>query len=158
MNIEKFLDLGAELETRLSALYEKVASLAVDAAAAKQLIKISREEINHANSLRMGKTYLKEAPDLFMSANVSEDELKAGLAEIAKIQAKIQPGTLLFPALKWLLELEKKFEKIHIGACLMLADVRLKQLFQALSKGDHNHVATLTEMISGDGPKVDPGH
>jgi rubrerythrin len=149
MNIEKFLDLGAELEAKLSALYQKIAPLAVDEATTKQLIKISHEELNHANSLRTGKNYLQEAPDLFMSVNMNEAEIRAGLAEISEIHLRLQSQTLLLPALKWLLELEKKFERIHLGTSLSLADVRLKQLFQALSKGDQNHIATLNKMIAG---------
>jgi len=153
MNIEKFLDLGAEVETQISAIYEKVASFAVDESAAKQLLKISREELNHANSLKMGKNYLKEAPDLFMSMNMSEAELKAGLAEIANIHSKLQGKALLLSALKWLLDLEKRFEKVHLGVSLSIADIRLKQLFQALSKGDQKHIAILTGMISGSEKK-----
>lgn len=149
MDIERFLNLAAEIETQISEIYQKVATLAVDEATAKQLLKISHEEINHANSLKTGKCYLKQAPELFMSVNMSEDELNAGLADIASIQSKLQGKILLLPALKWLLDLEKRFEIVHIGASVLIADIQLKQLFQALSKGDQNHIAKLTGMISG---------
>jgi len=42
MNIEKFLDLGTEIESQISLIYEKVAKLTVDEAVSEQLIKISR--------------------------------------------------------------------------------------------------------------------
>jgi rubrerythrin len=149
MNIEKFLDLGTEIESQISLIYEKVAKLTVDEAVSEQLIKISREELNHANSLKMGKNYLKQAPDLFLAVNMNEEELNAGLTELGIFQTRLKETTLLLPALKWLLDLEKKFERIHIGVSVLLADVHLKELFQTLSKGDQNHVVTLTQIISG---------
>ncbi|MCX6564969.1 MAG: hypothetical protein NTW38_00850 [Candidatus Aminicenantes bacterium] len=39
MNIDKFLDLGAELESQLSSIYEKVAKLTLDEAISKKLLK-----------------------------------------------------------------------------------------------------------------------
>ena len=148
MNIEKFLDLGAELESQISSIYEKIAMLTVDEAVSKQLIEISREELNHANALKMGKNYLKQAPELFLAVNMNEEELNAGLAELGILQTRLKETTLLLPALRWLLDLEKKFERVHIGASVLLADVHFKELFRALSKGDRNHVATLTQIIS----------
>jgi hypothetical protein len=149
MNIEKFLTLGAELETRLSAVYEEAAVLAVDEPTSKLLKKISGEELNHAASLRMGKNYLAQAPDIFVDSNLSEEEINSGISEIDLLHTRLRQGSLLLPALKSLLDLEKRFEKIHIGVSVLITDVHLKQLFQALAKGDQNHIAALSNLIAG---------
>ncbi len=148
MKIEKFLDLGAELETQVSFLYEKIAKLAEDEAMSKQLLKISREELNHANSLKMGKNYLKEAPDIFIGVSLDEEELNLGLQKCRELHDRLQQNLALLPSLKSILDLEKRFEKVHIGVSVSVSDNHLKQLFQALTKGDQNHVAMLTGMIS----------
>ncbi|MCX6564970.1 MAG: hypothetical protein NTW38_00855 [Candidatus Aminicenantes bacterium] len=96
----------------------------------------------------MGENYLKQAPDLFLAVNMNEEELNAGLAELGIFHTRLKETTLLLPALRWLLDLEKKFERVHIGTSVLLADVHLKELFQDLSKGDQHHIATLTLLIS----------
>jgi hypothetical protein len=44
--------------------------------------------------------------------------------------------------------MERRFEKIHLGASVFVSDAHLKQLFQALAGGDQNHIKTLQDMIS----------
>ncbi len=148
MNIEKFLDLGTELETLVSSLYEEIAKLAGDEATSKQLIKISREELNHANSLKMGKNYLKEVPDIFTGVSIDEGELNSDLQKCKELHGQLLQHLAFLPSLKSILDLEKRFERVHLGASVFVSDNHLKQLFQALSQGDQNHIATLTGMIS----------
>jgi rubrerythrin len=148
MDINKFLTLAVQIETQISSVYEKVAKLAEDALVSTQLHKIAGDELNHAATLKMGLNYLHQAPELFVSVNMNEEALNKGLLDIASIQAQLDQKLLLLPALKWLLDLEKRFEKVHIGVSVSLADAHLIQLFKALAKGDQNHIATLTKLIN----------
>ncbi len=148
MEIERFFDLGAEIETQISGLYAKIATITHDDNISKTLIKISREELNHAAALKMGKNYLKEAPDIFLGVNFEEEDLNTGIKECREFQEQLQNNFGLLPSLKWLLRLEKRFEMVHIGAAVAISDAHLKQLFQALAKGDQNHIKTLETMIS----------
>ncbi len=148
MEFEKFLTLGTEIETQISELYRKIATLTHDDAISKKLIKISHEELNHASTLKMGKNFLKEAPCIFLGVNFDEEELNLGLQECRELHDRLQKNFGLLPGLKWLLSLEKRFERIHIGASLVVSDAHLQRLFQALANGDQNHIKTLETLIS----------
>jgi rubrerythrin len=156
MNIEKFMDISSELEDRISEVYEKTAALTNDESAAKTLRKISREELNHSNALKMGKRYLKEMPDLFLNTKMDEEEIRCGLEEILALEAKLAGNLLFLPGLKCLLSLETRFEHIHIGVSVVMADPSLKDLFQSLTNGDQNHIATLSSMIAKMEPPQAP--
>lgn len=149
MDITKFMSLGAAIETDISAVYEKVSTLTADQEVSAQLKKISCEELNHAAALNMGKNYLAQAPDVFLGVNMEEDEMKQGLAELENLSRRLNQDILLLPALKWLLDLEKRFEKIHLGVSVSIGDEHLAQLFKSLTKGDQNHIATLDKIIEG---------
>ena len=109
MTIEKFLSLGDELETQLSQIYRKVASLTHNNPTSTKLTKISHEELNHASSLKMGKNYLKEAPDIFLGVEIDEEELKQGLKECRELYDRINPRTSVLSCLMSLLNLEQRF-------------------------------------------------
>jgi rubrerythrin len=148
MEIEKFLNLGTEIETLIAGLYEKVSALTLDASTSKALMKISHEEINHASTIKMGKNFLREAPEIFVGVHAEEEELKQGLRECGELRERLDQNLAILPALKSLLSLEKRFERIHLGASLIVTDDHLKQLFQSLAKGDHNHVQALEALIA----------
>jgi rubrerythrin len=148
MEIAKFLTLGTDLENLIAGLYEKVAALTLDAPTSKALMKISREEINHASTIKMGNNFLREAPEVFVGVQVEEEELKQGLRECGELRDRLDQNLAILPALKSLLSLEKRFEKIHLGASIVVTDEHLKRLFQSLAKGDQNHIKTLEELIA----------
>jgi rubrerythrin len=148
MKTGKFLSLAYEIETQISGLYEKIATLTLDAPTSKTLIKIYHEELNHASAIKMAKNFLREAPDIFVGVDFDETELNRGLQECHELRDRVDENMAILPALKSLLDLEKRFEKIHVGASVIVSDDHLKQLFQALAKGDQNHIKTLEELIS----------
>ena len=148
MKIGKFLSLGYEIEAQISGLYEKIATMTLDVPTSKTLIKISHEELNHASTIKMGKNFLREAPDIFADVDFDETELNRGLQECHELSDRVDENLAVLSALKGLLSLEKRFEKIHVGASVIVSDARLKQLFQALAKGDQNHIKTLEKLIS----------
>ena len=148
MDIAKYLILGDELETLISRIYLKVAAITHNNLTSNALIKISHEELNHASTLKMGKNYLKEAPDIFHGVDIDEAELQQGLKDCKELYERIHPMSSVLSCLISLLDLEKRFEKIHLGASVIVSDAHLKRLFQALAGGDQNHFKVLQEMIS----------
>ena len=149
MDIMGYLDRAADLERKISTAYDKTLALTDDPDAKKILRKISGEEINHANSLKTGKNYVAQAPDLVLGAKIEEDELDRGARELDDFHARFQGKVGFVSALRGLLEIEKKLERVHIGASVVTSDRQLKQLFQALTRGDHNHIDALKQIIAG---------
>jgi rubrerythrin len=148
MDIERFLDLGTELELKISKIYEKMAGLTNDTSLSKRLMSLSGEEINHANTLRTGKNYLKEMPDLFVGVQLEDEEMRSGLDGSAALLSELDAGLGVSEGLKRLLELEKRFERVHLGISVEIGDPSLKKLFKALAIGDQNHIAVLTGIIA----------
>jgi rubrerythrin len=148
MDIEKFLDLGTELELKISKIYEKLAGLTNDASLSKRLMSLSGEEINHANTLRTGKNHLKEMPDLFVGVQLGDEEIRSGLDGAGAVLSELDAGLGVSKGLKRLLELEKRFERIHLGISVKIGDPSLEKLFKTLAKGDQNHIAVLTGIIA----------
>jgi rubrerythrin len=148
LDIAKFLDFGAELEMRVSKVYEKLSGLAGDESLSKRLISLSREEINHANILRTGKNYLGEMPDLFVGVRLKDEEMQKGLKDAGALLAEFDTGLSFREGLNRILQLETEFERIHLGASVEVREPSLISLFQALTKGDQNHIRILLETIA----------
>lgn len=148
MDIPKILDLAVELETEISKLYELVADLSGDPPIAARLKAIANEELNHANSLRRGKRYYEEYPDLFSGLTMDENEARAGVEEVKIFRESLSNAKPpLADSLKKLLDLEKRFERVHFGASVRISDLTLKRLFQGLTKGDQSHITVLKGLI-----------
>jgi rubrerythrin len=148
MDIARFLDMGTDLENRISRIYEKISSLTNDESLSKRLISLSREELNHANILRTGKNYLSEMPDLFLGVQLGDEEIQEGLEDAGALLSELDIGLSFPEGLKRILQLEKRFEQIHLGISVEIGEPSLKKLFQALTKGDQNHVRILSEIIA----------
>jgi rubrerythrin len=152
MDIPRFLDLALALETEISKLYDLIADHSGDPLTAASLKAIAAEELNHANIIRRGKRYYEEYPDLFSGIIMNEDEASAGVEEVrafrAALERKKEP---LIDSLRRLLDFEKRFERVHLGASVKIADPTLKHLFTGLSKGDQAHVTILTKLLESSG-------
>ena len=152
MDIPRFLDLAEELETQISKLYARVADSSGDPPIAARLKALAGEELNHANAIRRGKRYIEEMPDEFSGPTMSHADARAGLEEIMAFQSALKAVNLpLGDQLRKLLDLEKRFEKIHIGVLVKIKDPSLKRLFNMLSKGDQSHMLILLGLIDSLG-------
>jgi bacterioferritin (cytochrome b1) len=106
MDISKFLDLADELELEISKLYQLIADDSGDQPIASRLRAVANEEVNHANTIRRGKSYYEEHPDLFSGLKMDENELRAGLDEIHIFRTTLgQAKVPLVDRLKKLLDL-----------------------------------------------------
>jgi hypothetical protein len=149
MKIQDFLDLAEEIELKISDLYTIIAANTADPPTASQLKKMAAEEINPANILRTGKAYYEAMPDLFAGLMMDEAEVRAALEEALEHHAAfLQEKTPLLHQLQTMLEFEKRFEKIHMGASVKIEDQNLRQLIMGIRKGDHSHITMLDALIA----------
>ena len=155
MEIVRFLDLAVELETRISNLYKKIAEHSGDEPIAARLKTLSKEEINHANAIRRGKRYIEEMPDEFTGPTMSPTDARAGIEEITAFQAALEAAKIpLADQLRKMLDIEKRFEKIHMGVLVKIKDPNLKRMFVSLSKADQSHILVLLGLIESLGEIV----
>ena len=152
MEIPKFLDLALELETEISKLYEIIAELSGDQPVAAQLRMLASAELNHANIIRRGIEFNEEAPSLFEGIRMDPVEAAAGLDEARALHVSLERGSIRFLAgLRKLLDIEERFERIHIAASVVFTDSSMKALFGGLAVSDKSHVLTLRALIESYG-------
>jgi rubrerythrin len=154
VDIPEFLLMARELEKLASVLYESLATISQDPDIAKRLKSLSNEEINHANILIMGREYYEKMPDAFLGAKIDEEELWTEMEEAKRFQALLAPGSNLLEGLQRMLELEKRFEKVHLDTSVKVTEPSLRKLFLDLMKGDLSHIHVLTEMIESFGKDI----
>jgi rubrerythrin len=127
-----------------------MSQLTSDEALSKKLKRLAQDEREHMNIVRAGKNYVLEAPDLFGQETISEAELIEGInSAVTLTDDTISKRITLNEALKRLYELEKKFEQVHMNTITKVKDPSLKQLFDALTKGDKVHREELETIIAG---------
>jgi rubrerythrin len=148
MNVPEFIDLAEAIELRVSSLYELAAANTSDPPIANQLKRLSREELNHANILRTGRTYYESMPDLFSGLMMDETEAQEALKKAEEYLVQFRKEKLpILSQLKVMLDYEKRFEKIHMGASVKIKDEKLKELFNGLKEGDQFHIVVLGTLI-----------
>ena len=151
MEILDLIDLGIKMENGISALYGLAAQRAASSNPefVSQLKTLSREEVGHANALRLGRNFVAEMPDLFSAKPLDFSEIQRELKETESIMDKLTTDKDLRFLLASLLDLEKRFERLHLGQSLLIKDGSLKSLFVSLSKGDSAHISTVSAILSG---------
>jgi hypothetical protein len=147
MEISRFLELGIEIEMKISRIYSELALLAENEELAEKLRSISDEEINHANSLRMGKKFHIEMPDLFAGINLADEEITLGVQEAGILLDSLGQGIGFVEGIKKILDLEKRFEHVHMAASVTINEPSLKHLFQGLTKGDQDHIRIVSKIL-----------
>jgi rubrerythrin len=147
MNLDDFLDLGIQLEETFCACYESLSRISSDEDLAWRLNKIAQEEKNHARILASGKEYIKMIPDAFGCKLMTASEIHRGLKLAETLLQRIRRTSSLDEGLKELLELEGRFEKVHLDTSIEIRDPSLKKLFQDLSQEDKTHTQSLQEII-----------
>ncbi len=152
MDIPKFLDLAVDLETQISILYNTIAERSGDPPIATRLKTLANEELNHANVIRRGKRYYEEYPDVFSGITMDENEAGVGLEEAKIFLASLGHSKIpLIDGLKKMLELEKRFERIHLATSVKITEPSLKKLFATLTKSDQSHILVLKGLIESFG-------
>lgn len=148
MNIQESIDLATQMERKMSECYEELSQFCDDESISKELMELSKEEIDHMNLLITGKNYISEAPELFELKFDREVEMKEGLNRVMILIDKIKNKKVNFiEAINDTFELEKLFEQLHLKTIVIINDTSLKNLFKALSLGDKEHKNRLIEIL-----------
>jgi rubrerythrin len=150
MDILSFIDLAIKTENTISGLYEAAAKAAAVSSPelVLQLKTLAHEEIGHANVLRMGRNYAAAMPDLFSRKNIEVGEAQRGFEDSQRDMISVPSGNNLKSLLAFLLDMEKRFERLHLTVSVAIADDSLKSFFITLSKGDHSHIEILNKMLA----------
>ena len=148
MNIQDLMTAAAELELVAAKLYDTLADVSADETLTRALRAISNDEVCHANALSVGKKVHQEGPDVFSRINMEEEEIQQGIQEGTGFRAELKSGFDLTEGLKKMIELERRFERIHINTSIKITNPSLKRLFEALTKGDRSHIITLNRLIN----------
>jgi len=148
MGLTDTFDLAIQLEEKMSECYKAMCKLCRDEAISKELVRLSYDEIAHADLLRTGKNYLKEAPDLFSLRSERITEMKIGFNKIIRLIEGVHSKKVdLEEALNEAVELERLFEQFHLKTIAEVKDASLKKLFKALSTDDKTHRERLVNII-----------
>jgi len=93
-------------------------------------------------------------PDVFIGTRLDDEELWTEIEEAKRFHVLIVPGFNLLDGLEKMLELERRFERVHLDTSVKVTEPSLKKLFLDLMKGDQAHILVLTELINSLGEKV----
>ena len=148
MNILEYLEHGIKLEEIISRCYKTLAETCPAGEAQNRLLRISGEETNHANVLRSGRDFARKMPDLFGPQAFPSAELLEGVRSAESLLARIVGGGDQKPLLTVLLDLERRFEGIHLNTAVEIQDESLRKLFENLSREDSRHIEALTGIIA----------
>jgi len=148
MNILEFMDDGIRLEEIISRCYESLADSCPGDRTRELMHKISREEINHANTLRLGLEYIRKMPDLFGPQIMSPADLLAGIRQAEALLKDIVARPELRAQLERLLGLERQFDGVHMNTAVEIKEDSLKKLFENLGRDERNHTEAINEILS----------
>lgn len=149
MSVSENFDLAIQAEEKMSQCYKEISKLSQDEAISQELVKLSREEIDHMNLLKTGKNYLIEAPEVFSLTKDRITELKIVLNRASRFIDKVRNENIgLEEALNDIVELERILEQYHLRSIAEIEDDSLKNLFEALSIGDKAHKERLIKIIT----------
>jgi len=149
MNLLITLEEAIRLEEMVSRCYYLLSMIAPDESLSWELNKLSLEEKNHVTVIKTGKDFAFKNPELFGKEAISDEEIRLGIRLTENLIDDLeQKRVALRPALKRVYDLEKKFEAIHMNTAVEFREPSLKQLFDALSKGDAEHRQRLEAILA----------
>jgi rubrerythrin len=148
MNLQEFIGQGIRLEESISRCYEQLADSSPGDRSRELLLKISGEETNHANTLRLGLEYVRKMPDLFGPQLMSSADLLAGIRQVEELLEEIVAHPEWRAQLERLLNLEKRFESIHMNTAVEIKEASIKKMFENIGREDSDHLEAITEILS----------
>jgi rubrerythrin len=148
MKINEAFDTMVQLEKDMSECYKEISRICYDEAVSKELMTLSKEEIDHMNLLATGKNYLNEAPDIFKLKSGRIAELSFMQNNMTKLINDIRDKRKsLIEAINDAAELERILEQFHVNRIAEVKDASLKKLFETLSLGDKEHKKRLFRVM-----------
>ncbi len=148
MNVVLTLSRAILLEQKFAECYEKMSEIVFDKFIADQLKLLSQEEISHVNLLKTGLNFAKKESDLFQDIKISSTEIDRGIKLLNSINESLMNKDInIMENLSKIYDLEMIFEEVHLNKIAEFEEPTMKQLFEALSKGDRAHRERLEKLV-----------
>jgi len=149
MSVALILDKAILLEQKFAECYEKMSEIAFDFDLVGQLKFLSKEEISHVNLLKTGLNFAKKEPELFQDTKISSMEIDRGIKLLNGLVESLADKKIdITEAIHKIYDLEMVFEEVHMNKVAEFEEPSMKQLFEALSKGDRAHRARLEKIVA----------
>lgn len=148
MKLIAMIDEAIGLEEKIHACYQALSRLTGDGLAA-ELKALAQEEKTHISVLKTGKNFVFRAPEAFGREAVSDIDIATGVKAAGALEADLTSARVGFvDGTRRLADLEKRFEKVHFAASVMILDFSLKKLFEALARADAEHRQRLDRLLA----------
>jgi rubrerythrin len=149
MSVVLTLNRAILLERKFAECYEKMSEIALDHYLTGQLKFLSQEEITHVNLLKTGLSFAKKEPELFQDTKISCMEIDRGIKLLnGLVESLANKELAITEAMHKIYDLEMVFEDVHLNKVAEFEEPSMKQLFEALSKGDRSHRARLEKIVA----------
>jgi rubrerythrin len=149
MSIVFILNQAILLEQKFAECYQKMSEIVIDKSLTEQLKTLSQEEISHVNLLKTGMNFAQKEPDLFHEISISTIELDRGIKLLNGLAESLTNKDIdIAEAINKIYDLEMVFEEVHLNKVAEFEDPSMKQLFEALSKGDRAHRERLEKVFA----------
>jgi rubrerythrin len=148
MEITEAFDTMVQLEALMSDCYLEISQICNDKSISKELVELSKEEIDHKNLLATGKNYLNEAPDVFSFDPDRASQLSLMQNRMARLIKDVHEKKIdLAEAINDAAVIERILERFHVHNIAEVKDMSLRRLFSTLSLGDKEHKKSLLRIL-----------
>ena len=148
MSVMLTLNRAILLEQKFAECYEKMSEIVFDKYVSDQLKILSQEEISHVNLLKTGLNFAKNESDLFEGTKISTTEIDRGIKMLIRLAESLQSKDIdIMQAIHKIYDLEMIFEEVHLNKIAEFEEPSMKELFEALSKGDRSHRQRLEKLV-----------
>jgi rubrerythrin len=148
METNEAFDALVQLEKMLSECYMEISQICNDESIFKELVALSKEEIDHMNLLRWGKDYLNEAQNTLILKFEKLPELSLVQDKIGKLINDIQEKkTSLMEAINEVTALERILGQLYLKRIAEVKNASLKKLFDSLSLSGNEHKKSLFRIM-----------
>lgn len=148
MSVVMTLNRAILLEQKFAECYEKMSEIVFDKDVSDQLKLLSQEEIAHVNLLKTGLNFAKKEPGLFQDTTISSIEIDRGIKLLIRLKESLQNKDIdVMDGFHKIYDLEMVFEEVHLNKIAEFEEPSMKQLFEALSKGDRSHRQRLEQLV-----------
>ena len=148
MSVVLILNRAILLEQKFAECYEKMSEIVFDKYVSNQFKLLSQEEISHANLLKTGLSFAKKEPGLFEDIKISSVEIDRGIKLLISLKESLHNKDIdVMDGMHKIYDLEMVFEEVHMNKIAEFEEPSMKQLFEALSKGDRSHRQRLEKLV-----------
>ena len=149
MSVALTLNRAILLEQKFSECYEKMSEIVYDKFVADQLKILSQEEVSHVNLLKTGLNFAVKESDLFQDTKISSMEIDRGIKLLNNLIESLKNKEIdILMGLHKIYDLEMIFEDVHLNKIADFEEPTMKELFEALSKGDRAHRERLEKLVA----------